>query len=89
MSIENRANRITTDRLADEIPHFHITRDDLEQAQLDEDDLSQLTDDDIDNIATAMRNHFIQDLFWEELQHMARLAIEQELVTGEDKSQKS
>jgi hypothetical protein len=51
--------------------------DDLRRAHLDEAELAQLSDDDLVDIARGVRNHFVQDVFWDEVEYMARAMLEQ------------
>lgn len=57
-------------------PKFEITEDDLLNAYLDEEDTVQLTAEHCQEIAETMRNHYIHDLFWPELRHVAGLVLE-------------
>ena len=57
-------------------PRFEITEDDLLNAYLDEEDVVQLTPEHLEEMADTMRNHYIHDLFWPELRHVAGLVLE-------------
>jgi len=57
-------------------PKFEITDDDLLNAYLDEKDLVQLTPEHLQEMAETMRSHYINDLFWPELRHIAGLVLE-------------
>jgi hypothetical protein len=54
-----------------------LSHDDLRRAHLDEAELAQLSDDDLVEIAGTVRNHFVQDVFWEEVEYVARTMLEQ------------
>lgn len=57
-------------------PRFEITDDDLLNAYLDEEDVVQLTPEHLEEMAETMRSHYIHDLFWPELRHVAGLVLE-------------
>ena len=57
-------------------PKFQITEDDLLNAYLDEEDLVQLNREHLQEMAETMRSHYIHDLFWPELRHVAGLILE-------------
>ena len=57
-------------------PRFEITEDDLLNAYLDEEDIVELTPAHLEEMADTMRNHYIHDLFWPELRHVAGLVLE-------------
>jgi hypothetical protein len=54
-----------------------LNHDDLQRAHLDEAEITQLNDDDLVEIAGIVRNHFVQDVFWDEVEYMARAMLEQ------------
>jgi hypothetical protein len=54
-----------------------LDSDDLQRAHLDEAEITQLTDDDLVDIARGVRNHFVQDVFWDEVEYVARTMFEQ------------
>jgi hypothetical protein len=54
-----------------------LDHDDLRRAHLDEAELAQLSDDDLVDIARGVRNHFVQDVFWDEVEYVARAMLEQ------------
>jgi hypothetical protein len=53
-----------------------LDHDDLRRAHLDEAELAQLSDDDLVDIARGVRNHFVQDAFWDEVEYVARAMLE-------------
>jgi hypothetical protein len=53
-----------------------LDHDDLQRAHLDEAKLAQLSDDDLVEIAGTVRNHFVQDVFWDEVEYVARATLE-------------
>lgn len=57
-------------------PKFEIAEADLLQANIDEEEAAQLTDAHRQTIGETMRNHFIHDLFWPELHHVAGLLLD-------------
>jgi hypothetical protein len=57
-------------------PKFEISHEDLIRANLDEEDAVQLTDAHRQEIGESMRNHYIHDLFWPELRHVAGMVLE-------------
>jgi hypothetical protein len=50
---------------------------DLKQAHLDDEEISQLNDDNLVEIAGAIRNHFVHNVFWDEVEYVAREMLEQ------------
>jgi hypothetical protein len=54
-----------------------LDHDDLQRAHLDEAEITQLNDDDLVEIARTVRNHFVQDVFWDEVEYVARAMLEQ------------
>ncbi|MBX3083938.1 MAG: hypothetical protein KF716_20045 [Anaerolineae bacterium] len=45
-----------------------VTREQLQQTSINPEDVDTLTDDDLATITTNMHSHYINDLFWDELQ---------------------
>lgn len=68
---------IETELLATAFPRVQITRDDLRRAHLYEDDIAQLTDEDLRTISQTMREHYIHDVFWPELAYVANEILEE------------
>ncbi len=68
---------IETELLATAFPRIQITRDDLVQAHIYEDDVAQLTDEDLRTISQTMREHYIHDVFWPELAYVANGILEE------------
>jgi hypothetical protein len=64
-------------------PKLVITEDDLLNGYLDEEDAAHLTEEHRNQIAETMRNHYIHDLFWPELRHVAGLVLEKLANGGE------
>jgi hypothetical protein len=54
-----------------------LDHEDLQRAHLDEAELAELSDDDLMEIAGTVRNHFVQDVFWDEVEYVARAMLEQ------------
>ncbi len=48
-------------------PITGISREDLQQVHFSEDQIAQLTDEDMGKIAESMADHYVNDLFWDEL----------------------
>ncbi len=57
-------------------PKFEISQADLIRANLDEEDAVQLSAESRQEIANSMRQHYIHDLFWPELGHVAGMVLE-------------
>ena len=57
-------------------PKFEVTEDDLLNAYLDEEDIVQLKPEHLQEMAETMRSHYINDLFWPELRHIAGIVLE-------------
>lgn len=57
-------------------PKFEITQEDLLRANVAEEDTAHLSAEYRNKISETMRNHFIHDLFWPELRHVAGLVLE-------------
>lgn len=53
-----------------------VTREQLRQTTVNPDDVDILTDDDLATIAINMHNHYIHDLFWDELQFHTETMLE-------------
>ncbi len=67
---------LQTDELEAAYPKIEITRLDLQRANLDEEEVKQLGDEHLIQIAETMRSHYIHDLFWPELRQLAQTFIE-------------
>jgi hypothetical protein len=50
---------------------FGISREDLKQVHLSEQEISQLTDEDLKTIAYLMAEHYLNDVFWDDLSYIA------------------
>ncbi|SRR5581483_6010555 len=59
----------TPDKL---VPLVRVAQDDLQQVNLTEAEIAQLTEEDLHHIAQAIRDHFVEDVFWQELEFHAR-----------------
>lgn len=68
---------IETELLATAFPRIQITRDDLVRAHIYENDIAQLTDEDLRTISQTMREHYIHDVFWPELAYVANGILEE------------
>lgn len=53
-----------------------ITREDLVEAHFHEDELAQLTGEDLQTIAKTMRDHYVHDVFWPELTYVTEGILE-------------
>ena len=56
-------------------PRFEITQEALLRANVDEEDAAQLTAKHRNEISETMRSHYIHDLFWPELRHIAGIVL--------------
>jgi hypothetical protein len=65
---------LVRDRCA--FPITSLSREDLRQVNLSDDELAQLTDDDLQQIARMMEDHYVKDWFWDELEFNARKVLE-------------
>ncbi len=54
----------TSERL---FPITALSREDLKQAHFSDEEIAQLTDNDLQDIARKMEDHFVDDVFWDEL----------------------
>jgi hypothetical protein len=54
---------------------FWVTRNDLRAAQVSEAELAQLTDDDLAILGRTMRDHFIFDVFHQELGYVTEVYL--------------
>lgn len=55
---------------------IQITREDLVEAHFHEDEIAQLTDEDLKTIAQTMRDHYVHDVFWPELAYVTEGFLE-------------
>jgi hypothetical protein len=46
-----------------------VSRADLERISLTEEQINQLTDEDLQRIAQQIEDHLVNDVFWDELEH--------------------
>ena len=67
---------LNTGELASAYPRIEITEQDLIQIGLDDEEVAQLTTEHRQQMAEEMRTHYIRDLFWPELHHIANLYLE-------------
>ena len=67
---------LNTGELTSAYPRIEITEQDLMQIGLDEEEIAQLTAEHRQQMAEEMRTHYIRDLFWPELRHIADLYLE-------------
>jgi hypothetical protein len=76
--LQNMAERwpLQTEELAYAYPHIEISELDLVRVQLDDEEISRLTER-RHGIAVIMRNHYLYDVFWPELRHVARMLLEE------------
>ena len=77
--LQNMAERwpLKTDELEYAYPQTEISELDLAKVQLDDEEISRLPEERRQEIATIMRNHYLYDVFWPELRHVARVLLEE------------
>jgi hypothetical protein len=66
----------TSDKL---VPLVRVSQDDLQQVNLTSAEIAQLTEEDLQSIAQAIRDHFVEDVFWDELEFHARGLLNKKL----------
>jgi len=73
------AARITDPQESDSpfrfLPIVRISRSHLDNANLTEEEIAQLDDEDLMAISHAIVRHYTNDVFWEELEFLARLTL--------------
>lgn len=57
------------------LPVVRITKSHLHHASLTEDEIAQLDDEDLMQISHQIVRHYTNDVFWEELEFLARLTL--------------
>ena len=67
---------LKTEEMESAYPRIEITERDLVRANLDEEEIAQLTPEDRQQMSHIMRSHYIHDLFWPEVRHLARIFVE-------------
>ena len=68
---------IETKHLATSLPPVAITRDDLVEASFHPDEIAQITDADLLIIARTMRDHYVHDVFWPQLEYVTAGVLEE------------
>lgn len=58
------------------LPVIRLTPEHLAQAQLTEDEITQLSDEDLRFIGYEIVRHYTNDVFWQELEFQARKVLE-------------
>jgi hypothetical protein len=58
------------------LPIQALNRKDLYQAGLTDEEIARLSDQDLAHILHAVRDHFANDVFWEEVEYSARQILE-------------
>jgi hypothetical protein len=58
-----------------------ISRADLERASLSEEQISQLTDEDLERIAQQIEDHLVNDVFWDELEYAVLEVMAQKVLS--------
>ena len=58
------------------LPIPHLSYADLQQTNLTPEEIAQLDDDDLKHITHEMLRHYANDVFWEELEFVARFWLE-------------
>lgn len=64
------------------LPLTPISRAQLEVANLTPDEIVQLDENDLRHITHEIARHFANDVFWEELEYMARKTLEEKRKEG-------
>lgn len=59
------------------LPIVSLTPEHLEQASLTETEIARLTDEDLRYISYEIVRHFTNDVFWEELEFLARKTLDE------------
>lgn len=67
---------LQTNELASAFPVVQLTRKDLVQACLTQEEIGLLTDEDLHLVAQTMRNHHVHDVFWPELEYVVTDLLE-------------
>lgn len=57
------------------LPIVRITQSHLRHASLTEEEIAQLDDEDLMQISHQIVRHYSQDVFWDELEFLARLTL--------------
>lgn len=70
---------LQTDELELAFPRIEISEEDLMRANLDKDEAAQLSEEDRQKISETMRSHYIHDLFWPEVKHLAQVFLQEHL----------
>jgi hypothetical protein len=58
-----------------------ISRADLERVSLSEEQISQLTDEDLERIAQQIEDHLVNDVFWDELEYAVLEVMTQKVLS--------
>ena len=67
---------LDTELLSTAFVLVNITREDLVQVHFNEEEIEKLTDDDLKTIAQTMRDHYVHDVFWPELEYVTAAVLE-------------
>src|SRR5258708_7289555 len=57
-------------------PLTSISREDLKRANFTEEEIAQLTNEDMTKIARTMEDHYVYDMFWDELKFNTEQVLE-------------
>ena len=66
---------LKTEELESAFPTIEISEEDLLRANLDDEEVAQLTDEQRQKMAEVLRSHYIHDQFWPEVQYLARVFL--------------
>jgi hypothetical protein len=64
------------------LPIPQISQADLTQTNLTDEEIAQLTDDDLKRITHDVSEHYANDVFWEEIEFIARLVLAEKDLAG-------
>lgn len=67
---------LQTEHLELTYPLIELTELDMKRAHLDDNKIAQLTPEHRQAMAQTMRSHYIYDLFWPEVRHLAQHALD-------------
>jgi len=76
LHVNAKKHLLKTTELESAYPTIEISEADLRQANLDHREIAQLEIEDRRTMAETIRNHYIYDLFWPELRHLAQLLLD-------------
>lgn len=65
-----------TDTADKSFPITRLSREDLKEVGLEDEEIARLTDEDLKDIARKMGDHYVNDWFWDELEFHAREVLD-------------